>query len=86
MNKNSIATIAVPTGSVLPPSGVFGVSIPMIGTINMQQAIPQAPTINKNFLPNLSTVHVAFNVKIIPMVAFKALIRLILSREVQTFL
>ena len=86
MNKNSMATIAVPTGSVFPPSGVFGVSIPMSGTINMQQAIPIAPTISKNFLPNLSTVHVAFNVKTIPMVAFNALMRLILSSEVQTFL
>ena len=86
MNKNSMATIAMPTGVYLPPAGVFGVNCPIKGTISMQIAIPMAPPMNKNFLPNRSTVHVAFKVKIIPQVAFSALIKLMVSLDFQIFL
>jgi hypothetical protein len=56
------------------------------GTISMQQAMPMAPVINRNFLPKRSTVQVALRVKRIPQVAFKALIRFMVSVDGQIFL
>jgi hypothetical protein len=46
--------MAMPTGSVLVPPCNVGVSRPMSGTISMHMAIPIAPPIKRNFLPNRS--------------------------------
>lgn len=95
-------TMVMPTGSVLVPPAIVGVSnpvdevrvkrnfdsacLPMSGTINMHIAIPIAPPMKRNFLPKRSTVQVALSVKIIPQVALRALIRLIVSVDLNTFL
>jgi hypothetical protein len=80
-----MAVIAMPTGLDLP-SPTFGVSMPISGTISMHIAMPIAPPMNKNLRPNRSTVHVALRVKMIPQVAFKALMRLMVFVDLKTFL
>ena len=78
--------MAMPTGSPLESPLRFGVSSPTRETISMHVAIPRAPTMNRNFRPNRSTVQTALRVKRIPKVALSALIKAMVLGLVKTFL
>lgn len=76
MKRKSMKTMPIATGSDFLPSGV-GVAMPMTGTINMHTAIPMAPTMKSQRRPKRSAVQTALRVKRMPMVAHRALMRLL---------
>ena len=76
----------MPTSFDLAPPAYTGVSVTTAATVTMQIAIPTAPTSRRKRLPYLSTVQVAFRVKIIPNVPFNALMSWICELSVNTFL
>jgi hypothetical protein len=86
MNKNKRKTIAIPTGSLFKSPGRLGVLRPIRVTQSIHTAIPNAPTMKRNFRPYRSAVHIAFKVNRMPKVAFRAFIRAILLRSGNTFL
>lgn len=84
--RNIRNTIAIPTGCDFAPLGRVGVCVSTVAAISMQMPIPIPPTMNKNLRPKRSTVQVALSVKMMLKVAFKALIREMVSALVKTFL
>lgn len=79
----------MPTGVVFVGFGGVpycrvGVWVPTRVNAIMQAAMPRAPTMNKNFRPNRSTVQTAFKVKRMPKVALRALISAIWDGSVNT--
>lgn len=84
--RNMRNTIAIPTGSDFAPLGRVGVCVSTVAAMSMQMPIPIPPTMNRNLRPKRSTVQVALRVKMILKVAFKALIREMVSALVKTFL
>jgi len=83
--RKSKNTIDMPTGSLLPPFGLVGVSVSTAATMIMHIPMPMAPTIRRNLRPYRSTVQVAFMVNKILKVALRALMRAIVEALVKTF-
>lgn len=77
MNKKSKNTIAMLTGCDLAPAADVGVCVSTLAQTSMHRPMPTPPTIRRNFLPNRSTVQTALSVKIMPHVALRALINMI---------
>lgn len=76
----------MPTLVDFDPFAAVGVCVTTDATMSIHIDIPIAPTMSRNFLPYLSTVHAAFIVKNMAKVAFRALIKAMVSVLVKTFL